>query len=225
VIGMSGTDQRAYTWSRVGGHLALDLCNTVSWRLDAAAAIERLTDPAVLVDWFCALTDEGAGSAVRSRLTADLAAHPRRAAQALQDVRNLREATTRLIDAQLDSAPARPEDIATVSGAWRAALADAAFPALLPLRPAIDPSTASLAAAYLARSVADLLSGPDLSALRRCDGAGCGWLFLDTTRNHSRRWCDPLDCGNRARVRNYAQRHRDTAPPAPAAGAEPQIAG
>ncbi|MGW5559426.1 CGNR zinc finger domain-containing protein [Micromonospora sp. NPDC003944] len=40
------------------------------------------------------------------------------------------------------------------------------------------------------------------------DGEGCGWLFLDSTRNHSRRWCDPLDCGNRARVRAYVQRHR-----------------
>jgi predicted RNA-binding Zn ribbon-like protein len=219
---MSGTDQRAYTWSRIGGHLALDLCNTVSWRLDAAAAIERLTDPAVLIDWFCALTGIAADSAARTRLTADLAAHPGRAAQALADVRELREATIRLVDAHLDSAPARPEDIATVSRAWRAALADADFPASLPLRPAIDPSTAPLVAASLAQSAADLLGGPDLSALRRCDGAGCGWLFLDTTRNHSRRWCDPLDCGNRARVRNYARRHRDTRVPA---DAEPRPAG
>jgi predicted RNA-binding Zn ribbon-like protein len=35
----------------------------------------------------------------------------------------------------------------------------------------------------------------------------CRWLFLDTTRNHSRRWCDPADCGNRARQRRHYRRH------------------
>jgi predicted RNA-binding Zn ribbon-like protein len=54
--------------------------------------------------------------------------------------------------------------------------------------------------------IASFLSDADLSRLRRCDGAGCGWLFLDTTRNHSRRWCDSRDCGNRSRVRRYAER-------------------
>ncbi|MEU7875254.1 CGNR zinc finger domain-containing protein [Dactylosporangium sp. NPDC049140] len=34
--------------------------------------------------------------------------------------------------------------------------------------------------------------------------------FLDTTRNHSRRWCDPDHCGNRARVRAYSRRRRAT---------------
>jgi predicted RNA-binding Zn ribbon-like protein len=203
---MADTDQRACGWSRVGGHLALDLCNTLAWRLDATRTIDRLTDPAALIDWFCALTDDD--GAARSRLTADLAAHPRNAAQALQAVRDLRGATTRLIDAHLASAPAEPEHAATVARAWRAALAVADFPASLPLQPAIEPSTSPLVAAYLALSVADLLLEPDLSPLRRCDGDGCGWLFLDTTRNHSRRWCDPLDCGNRARVRNYTRRHR-----------------
>lgn len=36
----------------------------------------------------------------------------------------------------------------------------------------------------------------------------CRWLYLDATRNHSRRWCDPADCGNRARQRRHYHRHR-----------------
>lgn len=215
---MTGTDHRVYAWSRIGGHLALDLCNTVSWRLDAARTIERLTDPAALIDWFCTLANDTAGGAGRSRLTEDLAAHPRTAARALQAVRELREATTRLIDAHLDSAAARPEDVVTVSCGWRDALAVADFPGSLPLQPTIGPSTLPLVAAHLALSVADMLSGPRLAALRRCEGDGCGWLFLDTTRNHSRRWCDSLDCGNRARVRNYTRRHRTRDPETGARG-------
>ncbi|MBU2667134.1 CGNR zinc finger domain-containing protein [Actinoplanes bogorensis] len=68
-------------------------------------------------------------------------------------------------------------------------------------------------AAHLALAVADLLDR-DRPELRRCDGDGCGWLFLDTTRNHSRRWCDPADCGNRARVRAYTRRQQAARPAA-----------
>lgn len=35
----------------------------------------------------------------------------------------------------------------------------------------------------------------------------CRWVFQDTTRNRSRKWCDPADCGNRARQRRYYLRH------------------
>jgi predicted RNA-binding Zn ribbon-like protein len=55
----------------------------------------------------------------------------------------------------------------------------------------------------LAIALVELLSGPDLPRLRRCDGEGCGWLFLDLTRNHSRVWCAAGDCGNRTRVRRH----------------------
>ncbi|HSK96794.1 MAG TPA: ABATE domain-containing protein [Euzebyales bacterium] len=38
----------------------------------------------------------------------------------------------------------------------------------------------------------------------------CRWVYLDATRNRSRRWCDPADCGNRARQRRHYQRGRAT---------------
>jgi len=37
---------------------------------------------------------------------------------------------------------------------------------------------------------------------------GCGWLFLDETRNRSRRWCSMKDCGNRAKARRHYRRRR-----------------
>ena len=59
----------------------------------------------------------------------------------------------------------------------------------------------------VSQSAADLLSSPDLDRVRRCAGEACGWLFLDTTRNHSRHWCDMKDCGNRAKVRRFRKRN------------------
>ncbi len=53
----------------------------------------------------------------------------------------------------------------------------------------------------VAFSAARLLEGPDLVRLKGCDG--CGRLFLDASRNRSRRWCDMQGCGNRAKVARY----------------------
>lgn len=59
-------------------------------------------------------------------------------------------------------------------------------------------------------SAADLLTSDDLSHLGKCGGADCRWLFLDSSRNRHRRWCDMQDCGNRAKVRRFRQRQRQT---------------
>jgi predicted RNA-binding Zn ribbon-like protein len=66
----------------------------------------------------------------------------------------------------------------------------------------------------IVRSVADLLTSPMLPALRLCASDTCDWLFLDGSRNGSRRWCSMKTCGNRAKARrHYARR---VAPDAPA---------
>jgi predicted RNA-binding Zn ribbon-like protein len=61
----------------------------------------------------------------------------------------------------------------------------------------------------VARSAADLLTSAHLDRVKECeDDRGCGVLFLDTSRNRSRRWCAMRDCGNRAKVRRHRQRKR-----------------
>jgi predicted RNA-binding Zn ribbon-like protein len=195
-----------YVWRAIGGHPALDLCNTVSWRLDPQRWIDRLSSPQVLADWFCTIT----GSPHRERLLAWMEDRPEPAEQALLHIRGLREATTRVVNAQLDRAAAESVDVDRIALAWREALAVATTRPELPLTWTIEPTTADCLVHAMALSVADLVHRPHLSGLRRCDGDGCGWLFLDTSRNHSRRWCDPFDCGNRARVRSYVERHRKT---------------
>ncbi len=59
----------------------------------------------------------------------------------------------------------------------------------------------------VSQSAADLLTSPGLDLVRKCAGENCGWLFLDTMRNHSRHWCDMQDCGNLAKVRRFRERH------------------
>ncbi len=63
------------------------------------------------------------------------------------------------------------------------------------------------------RSAADLLTFPELNRVKQCadDRGGCGYFFIDTTRNHSRRWCTMQSCGNRAKARRHYARQRNDA--------------
>lgn len=59
----------------------------------------------------------------------------------------------------------------------------------------------------IAYSALELMTGGDLDRLRMCDADDCSWLFIDTSRNKSRKWCDMKTCGNRAKVARYRERH------------------
>jgi predicted RNA-binding Zn ribbon-like protein len=59
----------------------------------------------------------------------------------------------------------------------------------------------------IALSAVDLMTSENYAWVGQCaDEDGCGWLFVDTSKNHSRRWCDINDCGNRAKQRRYQKR-------------------
>lgn len=60
----------------------------------------------------------------------------------------------------------------------------------------------------IARAAVDLLTSADLHRVRQCAGENCTWLFVDTSRNGTRRWCDMQACGNRAKVQRFRQRSR-----------------
>jgi predicted RNA-binding Zn ribbon-like protein len=53
----------------------------------------------------------------------------------------------------------------------------------------------------IARSAVELLASAELRRVRECAGDGCGWLFLDNSKAHRRRWCSMQICGNRAKAR------------------------
>ena len=62
----------------------------------------------------------------------------------------------------------------------------------------------------IVRLAAELLTSVELSKVRVCAAEDCYWLFLDTSKNHSRRWCDMDTCGNRAKARKHYERKRQT---------------
>jgi predicted RNA-binding Zn ribbon-like protein len=60
----------------------------------------------------------------------------------------------------------------------------------------------------IALSAAALLTSSELRTVRECAAPNCSWLFLDTTRNRSRRWCDMRVCGNRAKAHRHYERKK-----------------
>jgi len=62
------------------------------------------------------------------------------------------------------------------------------------------------------RSAADILVSDEIKKVKACADPACGWLFIDISRNRSRRWCDMQDCGNRAKAtRFYKKKQLDDA--------------
>jgi predicted RNA-binding Zn ribbon-like protein len=176
------------TYKLIGGTPALDFANLVSYRgLDRAH------------DWL-----EPAANARRWAAALGLAA-PRRAE--LPRLRRFREVLARSFLAIADGAVPARSDLEGIErevvGVWRKRRLS--FPGEGTAAWWID-ERASLVG-ELALDAASLLTSEEaLSRISACPE--CRWLFLDRTRNRSRRWCDPADCGNRARQRRHYRRSR-----------------
>ena len=69
-----------------------------------------------------------------------------------------------------------------------------------------DPDTPAL---LLAENALELITADPPARLHTCASGTCRWLFLDTSKNRTRRWCDMKICGNRAKARRYSEAHRD----------------
>lgn len=174
----------------VGGHPALDFCNTRAGWGDPAPK-EYLRTPGVLALW---ARENGLVPAARSDPDDE----------ALGRVLALRDSLYRC--ALGTGTDADWELVSIEASAARAASV---------LRPAGDagaiwvPRAGAGTTADALRAVSlaaeDLLTSELSAFVAACPGAGCGWVFAD--RRRRRRWCSMAACGNRAKARRYAERH------------------
>lgn len=185
----------------IAGARCLDFLNTTE-----DARVERLTSYSEFVIWSKAA---GLVDAARQRRLLALAAkQPRAAAKALAAVLEAREA---LADLFGGSVPRQTPARAAINGI----LARDRF--VLQLEPgkaefrehwAPDGPELRQPLLILLREAAALLSSPVRAHIHCCAGDNCGWFFLDTSRNQSRRWCEMETCGNKAKARAHYRRHR-----------------
>ncbi len=192
----------------VGGHLALDFVNTVHSRTEAVTR-DYLDTPEHLFGW--CVHQEIVGMAQAGTL-ARLSASKRD--QLLGRARCLRATLHALFDGYLHGRPdpqaldAFNHDLEGMSCWRRLDIEDDRFAWYFRVAPAHPESLF----APIVFAAAELLRSTDLARLKACPPPqGCGWLFLDRSRNGSRTWCNMKTCGNLAKQRRHrARRLRET---------------
>jgi predicted RNA-binding Zn ribbon-like protein len=200
----------AGTYDATAGRLCLDFANTLSNRLSDEPH-EWLASFTNLVAWgrlVGILSDEVAGS-----LLQEAAAQPGEAERVLEQALELRETIFRIFSAIASGRSPAAADLDALNAALAQALphlqivpeADAFAWNWSDEEDALDRMLWPVA-----RSAGELLTSDELKRVGECQGDGCGWLFLDMSRNHSRRWCDMGDCGNRAKARRHYRRQKES---------------
>ena len=183
--------------------ICLNFINTVSWQGDGSIRDDRLGSYPGFLDWAVEtglIGDEG-----QDVLRGEAAADPELRRRTLGRTWSLREAMHAVFRAAARGERPSASAVARINAALLVAT-----PAL-----AIDAEADGFALrlvsrgsddllAPVIRSAAALMGSAEVARLRECEGVACGRLYLDTTKNGSRRWCDMATCGNRAK----AARHR-----------------
>ncbi len=195
------------------GRLCLDFANTVRAR-PMSDRIESIASYGDLLAWARQSTILTPGEA--AALGEKARQHPRTATDALAQALRLREAIYGVFSALAAGLPAPVGDLRTLNRAigkamTRAGVVRASGGGFEWSWPESAPGLDQVAW-WVARSAAELLTSEDLTGVRECAGYDCGWLFLDNTKNRSRRWCDMSTCGNRAKGRRHYERSRASSP-------------
>lgn len=191
-----------------GGRLCLDLANTMDPRLGEHPR-ENLITYSDLVAW------ERRAGLVTEKGERDLLERaqqqPEEALAALERARGLREAIYRVFSATAAGKLPAAADVA----ALRAAYTEGVSRARLIKRDGefawdwAEDRSLDRFIGPVAYDAVDLLTSPVLPRVKECPGAGdCGWLFLDTSKNCSRRWCSMETCGSRAKMRRHYAKKR-----------------
>lgn len=205
---LTGSVERSqpdYAFDFCAGHVALDFANTVGNR--RGGQDEHVGTYGDLVAW--AEARGVVAKPVAGRLRRAAAAAPEDARAAYRRAIKLREAIYRVFERRASGKPPAADDLATlnrfVAEMYRnAQLVVDGDRVVLDTGSSADILDRPFAAVI--RAAVDLLTGDQAPLVGTCADDTCGWLFLDTTRNRTRRWCTMQDCGNRNKVRRFRQK-------------------
>ncbi len=179
---------------RLGGNLCLDFTNTVEFRA-SEREIEFLRSYDHLAAWCVA----SAAPQVDEQPEPEI---ERQRARQFQRALDLRAALYGIFTAIIAGDQPTATDLATLNqalaGVQRRLEAHGSGFAWAWSQPGL--------LAPISLAAADLLTSPDLERVRQCPN--CGWLFVDTSRNHSRRWCSMDFCGSQVKSRRQYERRK-----------------
>jgi predicted RNA-binding Zn ribbon-like protein len=200
----SGPHERAF--QLIAGDPALDLVNSLDWRFRDSGPEEKIAGYDDLLHF-----------AEQSRLlTPKLAKVLRRGTSVfsgnhvVEEARALREALSDLLYSGLDRRNSSAASLQTLERFFRQAREQTRLVrdgARLKWEWAGAEAKPEFPVWLLTRAASRLLLSENVQQVRACANPECRWLFMDTSKNHTRRWCDMKLCGNRMKARRYKASH------------------
>ena len=201
----------AFQFDLSGGNLCLDFVNTVSDRVQVPE--EHLTTYVDLL----AFTGQAGDmpSPEIEDLRVEAARDPAHSRQVFERAGFLREAMYRIFRAIAEGEVPEDSDLESLNAVLVEGLAKARL-----VRDgdayrwswAGDCSCLERPLWQIAHAAADLLASGQLDRVRLCGSESCEWLFVDESRNRSRRWCDMATCGNREKARRHYRKYKSKGP-------------
>ncbi len=191
----------------VAGHPVLDLVNTLDWRFRESGAEELLASYDDLLQFATQaelLTEKQVRQILKT--TTESAA-----AEALVDCRRLREVIAEVLYAGVEGRSPGDAQLKALERFFREARGHQHLvwnKSGLRWKWQAHESASELPLWILSLSAAHLMTSEEMDRLGVCENDECRWLFLDTSKNHTRRWCDMKVCGNRMKARRFKAQHR-----------------
>ena len=203
----SGQQERTFhSFQLIAGDPALDLVNTLDWRFRESGPEEQIANYDDLLNFAeqCGLLSPKQRKTLRRTTTPYAGSH------VVEETRGLREALSDLLYSGLDGKNSSAASLITLERffrkvreqtrlvrdgsrlkwEWSGAETKPEFPVWL-----------------LTRAASRLLLSENVQQVRACANLECRWLFMDTSKNHTRRWCDMKLCGNRMKARRFKALH------------------
>ncbi|MGW8178591.1 MAG: CGNR zinc finger domain-containing protein [bacterium] len=184
---------------------AINFTNTIDWRGKEPPS-DYLNNYSDLIDWggYAGLLNEIQVRELKKKAEES----PEKAAKAYEEAIRFREASYRIINQISKGQKIDPTDKEILDHETRAMLSHLT----LNLESKQLELQGELGLNYLlmllVKDMVDLLTSDELPRVKRCSSDECGWLFIDTSKNNSRKWCQMRACGNRAKARRYYSRQQ-----------------
>jgi predicted RNA-binding Zn ribbon-like protein len=208
---MSTNPTKALNWTQfqlLGGRLCLDFVNTVNREVDRTSE-EWLYGYADLIAW--SQQTQIFSDKQAKNLLQEAIAHPQKAQSVFERAIALRETLYAIFGAIAQKQPVPEKAIARFNNALAQTLVN------LQIMPSERGYTwtwkdcdrqLDVVLWEVIRSAGELLTAKEMNRLRKCAADDCSFLFVDTSRNGSRCWCDMKDCGNRYKAKQYYRRQK-----------------
>lgn len=214
-------DTNTNKFKLIGGNVSLDFVNTVNGRISNPNkksgrdycdrfVSDKLENYADLILW--SLKAGMINQIEAKKLLQISKAQSQTANTVLKRALNLRESIYRLCKAAIEDWQPEAEDLEKLNRELKLARRHQKFSSAetvfvfewIDRRGALDSMLWQIS-----ESAAEMLLQGDLTRVRQCESDVCNWLFLDTSRNRTRQWCDMKDCGNLAKVRRFRAKRQE----------------